>query len=130
MVTVLRPLSTSELLDRTFHLYRNHFLVFLGIAAIPQLFVLALRVLVRVRPDANQVGQFLLASFGVGIVSFMAAETSHAWTVMAVSNLQLDRPATVGSAYRSVQGSLLRVIWISFAVLCIPVLFASPVSLS
>ena len=33
MVTVLRPLSTSELLDRTFHLYRNNFVVFAGIAA-------------------------------------------------------------------------------------------------
>ena len=43
MVTVLRPLSTSELLDRTFHLYRNNFLVFVGIAALPQLAVLALQ---------------------------------------------------------------------------------------
>jgi hypothetical protein len=127
MVTVLRPLSTSELLDRTFHLYRNHFLVFVGIMAIPQLFVLALRLVVRVRPDANQVGEFLIASFGIGIVSFIAVETSHAWAVMAVSNLQLDRPATIGAAFRSVQGSLLRVIWISFAVLCIPILFAIPV---
>jgi hypothetical protein len=127
MVTVLRPLSTSELLDRTFHLYRNNFLVFVGITAIPQLFVLALRVAVRVRPDANQVGEFFLAYFGIWIVSFIAIETSHAWTVMAVSNLQLGRPAGVGSAYRSVQNSLLRVIWISFAVLCIPILFAVPV---
>ena len=126
MVTVLRPLSTSELLDRTFHLYRNNFLVFVGIAAIPQLFVLALRVAVRVTPDPNQLGEFLLAYFGIWIVSFIAIETSHAWTVMAVSNLQLDRPATVGSAYRSVQSSLLRAIWISFAVLCIPILFAVP----
>ena len=43
MVTVLRPLSTSELLDRTFHLYRNNFVVFAGIAALPQLVVLALQ---------------------------------------------------------------------------------------
>jgi hypothetical protein len=43
MVTVLRPLSTSELLDRTFHLYRNNFLVFVGITAIPQLVALALQ---------------------------------------------------------------------------------------
>lgn len=40
MSVVLRPLSTSELLDRTFFLYRNNFLVFAGIATIP---VLALR---------------------------------------------------------------------------------------
>src|SRR5215469_5207785 len=32
MSTVLRPMSTGEVLDRTFNLYRNHFLLFSGIA--------------------------------------------------------------------------------------------------
>ena len=36
----LRPLSLGELLDRTFFLYRRHFLLFLGIAAVPYLLVL------------------------------------------------------------------------------------------
>src|SRR3984957_8572392 len=31
----LRPLSLGELLDRTFFLYRRHFFLFTGIAAIP-----------------------------------------------------------------------------------------------
>src|SRR2546429_8833007 len=39
----LRPLSLGEILDRTFTLYRKHFLLFAGITAIPQLLVLALR---------------------------------------------------------------------------------------
>jgi len=34
----LRPLSLGELLDRTFFLYRRHFLLFVGIAAIPYSF--------------------------------------------------------------------------------------------
>jgi hypothetical protein len=38
MTTQLRPLSTGELLDRTFSLYRSHFVVFLGIVALPHLF--------------------------------------------------------------------------------------------
>ncbi|PYV11272.1 MAG: hypothetical protein DMG23_04795, partial [Acidobacteria bacterium] len=37
----LRPLSFGELLDRTFSLYRRHFWVFVGIMAIPQLFIVA-----------------------------------------------------------------------------------------
>jgi hypothetical protein len=37
MLTILRPLLTSELLDRTFHLYKNDFLIFFAIVAIPQL---------------------------------------------------------------------------------------------
>jgi len=39
----LRPLSMGELLDRTFSLYRRHFPLFIGIAAIPHLLVLALQ---------------------------------------------------------------------------------------
>jgi hypothetical protein len=35
MDTVLRPMSTSQVLDRTFSLYRQHFLLFAGIAALP-----------------------------------------------------------------------------------------------
>ena len=33
MTTALRPLTLGELLDRTFQLYRNNFLLFVGIAA-------------------------------------------------------------------------------------------------
>ena len=47
MSTLLRPLSTSKLLDRAFFLYRNNFVVFAGIAAIAQLPVLALRRAIR-----------------------------------------------------------------------------------
>ena len=126
MVTVLRPLTISELLDRTFHLYRNNFLVFVGIMAIPQLLILALRIEVSTL-DSSQIGTILLAVYGVGLVSFIAAEISHAATVMAVSNFHLDRPATIGSAYSAAKGSLLRVIGISLLVLLIPVLFAIPV---
>ena len=36
----LRPLSLGELLDRTFFLYRRHFLLFIGIAAVPYLVIL------------------------------------------------------------------------------------------
>jgi hypothetical protein len=41
MTGALRPLSTGDLLDRTFSLYRSHFAVFLGIVALPHLCVLA-----------------------------------------------------------------------------------------
>jgi hypothetical protein len=38
----LRPMSLGEVLDRTFTLYREHFLLFAGIMALPYLFVLIL----------------------------------------------------------------------------------------
>ena len=41
MTNTLRPLTVGELLDRTFFLYRRHFLLFVGIAALPNLIVLS-----------------------------------------------------------------------------------------
>lgn len=116
MATVLRPLSTSELLDRTFHLYRNHFLVFLGITAIPQLVVLALRLwnaAILMRGPFNTLG---LVGLVAGLVSYIAIEISAAATVMAVSNAHLDRPVSVGSAFSMARSSMLRVILITLAV--------------
>jgi len=123
MVTVLRPLSTSELLDRTFHLYRNNFVVFAGIAALPQLVVLALQLAFSGLIFAgalSSVGGALAAGVGVsliiGIASYIAVETSHAATVMAVSHLHLDRPTSIGLAYASAKSSIGRVIGISFVI--------------
>lgn len=116
MVTVLRPLSTSELLDRTFHLYRNHFLVFVGIIAIPQLVVLALRL-----AGAAMIAGLPLRGFNpigviAGLASFVAIEISHAATVVAVSNYHLDRPVGIGSAFSAAKSSMLRVVLISLAI--------------
>src|SRR5216684_1888641 len=116
MVTVLRPLSTSELLGRTFHLYRNNFVVFVGITAIPQLVVLALQLASAAMIWQHQVIAPIVMAVVAGLSSYVSIEISHAATVMAVSNLHLDRPATIGSSYSLANGSMLRVIGISLAV--------------
>jgi hypothetical protein len=116
MLTVLRPLSTSELLDRTFHLYRNNFLVFVGIAAIPQLFVLALQLGGAAMLFAGSWGGFAVGAVIAGLASYIAVQISQAATVMAVSHLHLDRPTTIGASYSAAKGSMGRVIGISLAV--------------
>lgn len=131
MVTVLRTLSTSELLDRAFHLYRNNFVVFVGIAAIPQMAVLVLQLTgAMMRSQGLFVGASATAIIA-GLASFIAIEISQAATVMAVSNLHLDRTVSIGAAYSSAKGSLLRVIGISLAIIAIPagiaVLIAVPI---
>jgi len=103
----LRPLSIGELLDRTFSLYRRNFLLFIGIAALPQLLVLALQ-LVQViltpakmgvaRPATEEfqaaspvfttvgvAGIIVLALVGI-IVYFIAYLFSQGATVYAVSD--------------------------------------------
>jgi hypothetical protein len=116
MVTVLRPMSTSELLDRTFHLYRNHFILFVGITAIPQLVILLLHLLGAAVAASGQITSFLVAALIAGLANFVALEVSHAATVMAVSDLHLDRSATIGSSYGGAKRSMPRVIGISLGV--------------
>jgi hypothetical protein len=110
MVTVLRPLSTSELLDRTFHLYRNNFLMFAGIAAIPQIPVLGLRL-----TDSALLLRQVIPSRGIRtaifyLSGFLAVEIAHAATVSAVSRLHLGQPADIASAYGSSARSMPRAV--------------------
>jgi Membrane domain of glycerophosphoryl diester phosphodiesterase len=117
MITVLRPLSTSELLDRTFHLYRNHFLLFVGITAIPQLLVLMLRLVGAVMITGRTFALFgSVLGLVAGLISYAAIEISQAATVMAVSNIHLERPVSIGAAFSAAKQSMWRVIGISFAV--------------
>jgi hypothetical protein len=120
----LRPLSLGEILDRTFSLYRQNFLLFLGITAIPHLFTLGLNLaqlmLVKapvLRPHAQQLqvrapglGAGLLA-FGIGgiialIVYVMVYLFAQGGTIYAVSDIYLGRPTTVGASLKKMWGQL------------------------
>jgi len=130
----LRPLSLGEILDRTFTLYKNNFVLFAGISMIPQLLVLAFQMFqvfimkmpkMPVPPHAPQVlsqwqatgdglagllsGLWLAVVLGIvgGIVYWAALLLSNGATVLAVSELYLGRAITVGESLRRVRGSLL-----------------------
>ncbi len=110
MATVLRPMSTSELLDRTFFLYRKHFLVFVGIVAIPNLISLVFRLLlIGVRYSASIMTTFFLSM--VSLVIYLAViSAAQAATVVAVSEVHLGRPATIGASYARIKECLLEVV--------------------
>jgi hypothetical protein len=117
----LRPLSLGEILDRTFTLYRSHFLLFFGIAAIPQLLVLALQ-LFQVflgltaatpgTPGAAPVirpaltGASIVVGFATLIVLSIAYLLSQGATVSAVAELYLGRTPGIGESFRKVRGDL------------------------
>ena len=87
--TVLYPLTTGELLDRTFSLYRKHFPLFVGIAIIPYLGVLALNLAAFVP------GGYLLPrvrySLLALVASLLATTAVQAATLIAVSDVYLGR---------------------------------------
>jgi len=119
----LRPLSLGEILDRSFSLYRQNFLLFLGIAAIPQLFVLVLNLAqvflglskntvqpgrpaaVPAVPPAAVPALFVIGLLGA-VVYLVAYLLSQGATVSAVAEIYLGRTTTIGEALRKARGEL------------------------
>src|ERR1700689_3182676 len=120
MATVLRPLTTGELLDRTFSLYRNHFVLFLGIFAPPHLCVLALQCLAFAfqTPGTQLRNALTTAAFGIvtALLGLVVAAASQAATVVAVSSVYLDRPAGVMDSFSKVKHQIVGVIGLSLRV--------------
>ena len=120
MTTALRPLSTGELLDRTFSLYRSHFGLFVAIFAIPHLVVLAYQFLqlAVTRPDTRvpNVLANLLWVFGAWFLGLVMASTSQAAAVIAVSEFHLNRSASVADSFNRIKGHILGVMGISMIV--------------
>ena len=116
MLTILRPLSTSELLDRTFHLYKNAFLIFFTIVAIPQLALLGVKLLYVESVHGMARGMIGLLAIPVSLLTVVCLGISQAATVHAVSNLQLGRAARIGAAFAAIRHSFFRYLWIAFAL--------------
>lgn len=105
----LRPLSIGELLDRTFSLYRNNFVLFVGIGAIPQLLIVLLVIV-----GAGAVGVGAVATRGpMGAVTgalvavpFVIFGYVGAWALSqgaatyALSQRYMERTATIVESYR------------------------------
>ncbi len=121
----LRPLSLGEILDRTFSLYRRHFLLFLGITALPHLLILLLNLgqilfmkapaMIAKPPLDTQFqarGGSGLMAFGLGgllvggVIYLVAYLFSQGGTIYAVSELYLGRTATISASLRKVWGQL------------------------
>src|ERR1051326_3791450 len=120
MATALRPLSTGELLDRTFSLYRSHFGLFVGIFALPYLVVLAFQLVGLVfQSPVPSVSATLLTmawTFGALALTVGVSAVSQAATVVAVSNFLLDRPANISDSFSKVKGQVLGVLGLSFVI--------------
>jgi hypothetical protein len=112
----LRPLSLGELLDRTFFLYRRHFLMFVGIAAFPYLLVLfpvfAGMLLYGLLGNARLASGVQTAAVAVSaivavfvVLAILAAFLYSAGaSIFAVSEIYAGRPVTIRGSFRLVRG--------------------------
>ena len=120
MATALRPLNTGELLDRTYQLYRAHFLLFVGIAALPQLILLAYQLVgaVIAHPGINPLQnlRWIAWLFGAVLIGFIALAVAQAATIVAVSQVHLDHQIGVIESYSRVKHRFLGIIGLIFVV--------------
>jgi uncharacterized membrane protein len=118
MTEPLRPMSTGQLLDHTFALYRTNFLLFVGIATVGpaagvlfQLFTVGANVGSPFSATNRMASSAALARFGLGMlvgyfVLLAGMAISHAATVKAVAAVHLGRETTVVGAYKALRGRI------------------------
>ena len=123
MATIdLRPMTLGEVLDRTFTLYRQNFLLFAGIAAFPYLLLLVINFVGLLMglgfkfgatpnlQSPGMIGGFILGAFGSAFLSLLMIGVAQAATISAVSELYLGRQTTVHDSYSAAKGSILKVV--------------------
>jgi len=134
----MRPLSTGELLDRTFAIYRSRFWLFAGIASVSgavQLVANAFNLLEqhmlvnRYGFHAGKIGTSIGTMVGV-LLFFLAVSVTQAATVHALSEVYLGRGATVGDSLRATIGFWYRYLgiatWQGWSAIWVAVVVALP----
>lgn len=134
MSAPLRPLTTGELLDRTFNLYRNNFALFAGIASIASItvvgasvFLMALGISLPKGPnvDPRTLMGPLMVNIGVFLLfSLVGVSLATGATIYSVSRVHLDQTTSISDSYRKVFPKLGRIILITLAIVLRIILMA------
>jgi hypothetical protein len=116
---MLRPLSLSELLDRTFQIYRNNFLLFAGIAAVAYLPMFIIRSGLVLVPKLG--GMSASVAIGIGallliVLYLVGVAAAQSGTIIAVSAVHLSQPITIGEAYSRVREMLGRIVLLTIGL--------------
>jgi len=109
----LRPLTIGELLDRTFFYYRRHFVLFLGIAALPSVVLLVFQ-LASVLARFNEGGPLVtvIITLTTLFVYLVTGTLAQGATVVAVSQILLVRETSIAEVFTSIRpriGELIRI---------------------
>lgn len=111
MDLVLRPMSTSQVLDRTFYIYRNNFVLLAGIGALLPAMLLLMQfsfIPLGFPPRANDKPPEVLAALFMGyfacygVIYLLGNALAGGATVFGVSKLHLGQSVTIGQAYKQV----------------------------
>ncbi|MBV8207585.1 MAG: glycerophosphoryl diester phosphodiesterase membrane domain-containing protein [Acidobacteria bacterium] len=124
-MSVLRPLSIGELLDRSFAVYRHQFLVFMTLAAVPALLVFAAQVII-IAMASKSVGvaayggtpsllrlamatpAVLLACLALSVAYLFLSAAAHGAAVQAASAGVMGEATSVARALGTMKGNTIR----------------------
>ncbi len=125
----LRPLRLGELLDRTFVLYRRRFPLFAGILLIPSAIILAGNLLIQgfltpgrigaqANAAANPAALFATLAGGMAalVLDFIVYSIALGATTFAISDVYLNRPTTIRSAFQKLRGRVWRLLGLVFVM--------------
>jgi hypothetical protein len=136
----LKPMSLSELLDRTFSIYRNHFWLFCGMMAIPQILITLLnlihviffpvRSLLLAQPnpqDPFAVFSAMRSTLGAGLLILVVAIICFAFAsgavTVAVSEICLGRRPSIKESYAFISQRLMGLLGLILLLLLIGIAF-------
>lgn len=128
MNNALRPMTTGELLDRTFSIYRNNFLLFVGISALAAIILVAATVGLLAlgftipTPGAKIDPQVFFRQLAVyfivvGLFYLIGASFAMGATIYAVSKVYLGQPVNISESYGRVFPRLGRIVGIVLLIL-------------
>lgn len=125
MDLALRPMSTSQVLDRTFHLYRNNFVLFAGIGSLLPAMLLVVQLgfiplgfparpgsASQLQSPGNLAVVLLAYFFCFGVIYLLGGALTGSATVVGVSKLHLGQSITIGQAYKQILPRFWRVLGI------------------
>jgi hypothetical protein len=135
----LKPMSLSELLDRTFTLYRNRFWLFCGIMVIPEIAIMICSLIVVVgfpihvlpiaqsSQDPFAVFRTMQSRFVPTFLALIAQLFFQAFALgavtVAVSELYLGRAVSIRGAYRMIRGKIFGLIGLIILLFLIAFVF-------
>ena len=126
---VIRPMTLGEILDKAIRLYRQNFLTFIGIFAIPYIPMVVIQMVFSIlytttmmSPDRLQSAD-PLTEMGLGIATIIGSVVflianfilvsgfATAAITRAVANNYMDKPIGILDSYRAITGSVWKLIW-------------------
>ena len=120
MELALRPMSTSQVLDRTFHIYRSHFVLLAGIGSLLPAMLLVMQLAFiplgfppqpSAKAPPETLAILLLGYFCCyGVIYLVGSALAGGATVVGVSKLHLGQGVTIGEAYRQVFARFWRIV--------------------